>query len=85
MKISTMALWALSGFQSVAAGTLAINGFSGNLAVRQDITVMKSAGPIFDLYILALQQFQDSKDITSTQSWYQIAGMYCFHECERKC
>ena len=72
---------ALTAFVAVA-NAYAITGAQGgvNLAtgqrpLRQEISVFQNAGPAFDLYILAFQQFAQ-EDQTLLLSYYQVAGSF---------
>lgn len=50
-----------------------VNTASGERPSRQDIYTLSSSGPAFDLFILALQQFQQ-EDQSDLLSYYQVAG-----------
>lgn len=54
----------------VSAG---INKESGERPIRQDIRKFQDAGAAFDLYVLALKQFQDDAH-DNVASFYQVAG-----------
>lgn len=65
----------LVGAVTVQGPQAGINIVTDERPFRQDINVLQSSGPAFDLYILALQQFVQQNQ-TSQLSYYQIAGIH---------
>ena len=59
--------YAITGVQG------SVNGFTGERPVRQEFSTFKNSGPAFDLYILALQQFQQQNQ-SALVSFFQVAG-----------
>ncbi|MCJ1396995.1 hypothetical protein MMC11_000187 [Xylographa trunciseda] len=75
-------LWILLFFvaQSIASATFAIQGIragvnaiTGQRPFRQEFSTFQNAGPAFDLYIQALQQFSKSNQSVML-SYYAVAG-----------
>ena len=66
-------------FNSVLAfqitGVQAGVDLSGARPARQEINNLATSGPVFDLYVLALQAFQNVNQ-SDLLSYYQIAGWY---------
>lgn len=56
--------------RGVAGG---VNEETGERPARRDITEFQESGPAFDLYILALKEFQE-QDRNDILSYYQVAG-----------
>ena len=52
-----------------------VNPGTGERPFRQEIGKLQASGPAWDLYILALQRFQQS-DQAQQLSYYQVAGMF---------
>lgn len=50
-----------------------VNASTGERPARKEFSVFRSSGPAFDLYILALQQFQQQNQ-SALLSYFQIAG-----------
>lgn len=50
-----------------------VNQVTDERPFRQDFSTLKNSGAAFDLYILALQQFQQ-QDQSALLSYYQVAG-----------
>ena len=51
-----------------------VNPDTGERPFRQEIGKLQASGPAWDLYILALQKFQQSNQ-AELLSYYQVAGM----------
>lgn len=54
--------------------TTNVNSETGERPSRQNLATFESSGPIFDLYIQALERFQ-STDENELLSYYQVAGI----------
>ena len=50
-----------------------VNTDTGQRPFRQEFSTFKNSGPVFDLYILSLQQFQQQNQ-SAPLSYYQVAG-----------
>lgn len=50
-----------------------VNPSTGRRPFRQEFSTFKNSGPAFDLYIQALQRFQQ-RDQTTLLSYFQVAG-----------
>ena len=50
-----------------------VNKETGERPARRDITELQSSGPAFDLYVLALKEFQED-DRDDILSYYKVAG-----------
>ena len=50
-----------------------VNTTTGQRPFRQEFSTFKNSGPAFDLYILALQQFQQQNQ-SALLSYYQVSG-----------
>ncbi|KAL8862767.1 MAG: hypothetical protein Q9178_000709 [Gyalolechia marmorata] len=50
-----------------------VNAYSGERPFRQEFSTFKNSGPAFDLYILALQRFQEA-DQRALLSYFQVAA-----------
>lgn len=57
----------------VTGPTGGVNPATGQRPYRQEFNEFAASGPAFDLYILALQQFQ-ANDQGAQLSYYQVAG-----------
>ncbi|MCJ1291384.1 hypothetical protein MMC34_002927 [Xylographa carneopallida] len=77
-------LWILLLFvvRSIASATFAINGVhagvnavTGQRPFRQEFSIFQNAGPVFDLYIQALQQLAQTNQSVML-SYYAVAGIH---------
>lgn len=79
-SFSLRSLSAIAVQYAVVAGSIAITGSqagvnqqTGQRPFRQDYRDFNKTGPPFDLYIQALQSFQNS-NFNDQQSYFKIAG-----------
>ena len=59
---------------SITGATGGVDTATGQRPFRQEFSTFATSGPAFDLYILALQRFQQ-RNQTDILSYYQVAGM----------
>ena len=64
-----------NGSTIVTGAGPSVNASTDTIPIRQNIVNLQDAGPMWDLYILALRQFADVND-TNPLSYYQIAGKW---------
>ncbi|KAL2041570.1 hypothetical protein N7G274_005952 [Stereocaulon virgatum] len=60
------------GIKGVCSG---VNTATGQRPFRQEFSKFKDSGPVFDLYILSLEQFQQ-RNQSALLSYYQVAGIH---------
>ena len=65
----------LVGAVTILGSRAGVNLQTGETPLRQDIRILQTLGPAFDLYILALQQLT-KQDQSSPLSYYQVAGIH---------
>jgi tyrosinase len=58
----------------ITGPTSGVNVQTGERPSRQDLRNLQGSGPAFDLYIQALQMFQEA-DQRDLLSWYSVAGI----------
>lgn len=67
-------LVALSSTYAITGAQSGVDTATGSRPLRQDFTKFETAGPAFDLYILALRDFAQ-QDQTTLLSYYQVSGL----------
>ena len=75
LYVLALAILQIVGAVTVLGPQNGVNTLTGERPFRQDINVLQTTGPAFDLYILALQQLAQQNQ-TSQLSYYQIAGIH---------
>ena len=71
------ALAVLGNAVAITGVQAGVNAYSGERPFRQEFSTFKNSGPAFDLYILALQRFQEA-DQRALLSYFRVAGkLYC--------
>ncbi|KAI4171467.1 MAG: hypothetical protein LQ343_004205 [Gyalolechia ehrenbergii] len=73
--IITTALAILGNAVAVRGIQAGVNPRTGRRPFRQEFSTFKNSGPAFDLYIQALQRFQQ-RDQTALLSYFQVAGIH---------
>ncbi|KAL8944234.1 MAG: hypothetical protein Q9211_000664 [Gyalolechia sp. 1 TL-2023] len=69
------ALTILGNTEAVRGIQAGVNPNTGRRPFRQEFSTFKNSGPAFDLYIQALQTFQQ-RDQTALLSYFQVAGIH---------
>lgn len=59
---------------SISGASGGVNSDTGERPSRRDLRDLEASGPQFDLYILALAEFQND-DQSDFLSYYEVAGM----------
>ena len=70
----TLCLATLTNSYSITGVCGGVNTATGQRPFRQEFSTFKDSGPVFDLYILSLQQFQQ-RNQSALLSYYQVAGV----------
>ncbi|KAL8742761.1 MAG: hypothetical protein Q9190_004809 [Brigantiaea leucoxantha] len=68
-------LAALGNAVAIKGAQGGVNFITGERPSRQEFSTFRSSGPAFDLYILALQRFQQQNQ-SSPLSYFQVAGVH---------
>ena len=70
----TLCLATLTNSYGITGVCDGVNTATGQRPFRQEFSMFKDSGPVFDLYILSLQQFQQ-RNQSALLSYYRVAGV----------